>query len=161
MDLALSVTGLAAGDLIERALGEPLGGPARLLQGVLPGAAKLHDLGAMDQAETVVGDHLGLSVAPSRQGLGPLPRMAEARMRRDRTRSCCNRRSLAEPLADLGGLGSRRVGGLVIAASHVHEPDRDQEVAALDAIPLEAREQAIPARKPSARRSTLATEEQV
>ena len=61
MDLALSVVGLAAGELIEHSLREPLGRPPRLLQGVLPCAAKLHDLGAMDEAETVVGDHLRLS----------------------------------------------------------------------------------------------------
>ena len=50
MDLTHSVVGLAVGELIEHSLGEPFGGPPRILQSVLPCAAKLHDLGAMDQA---------------------------------------------------------------------------------------------------------------
>lgn len=77
MDLPLSIVGLTAGELVEDTPREPLGGPPRLLEGLLPRSAQLHDLRAMDQAETVVGDHLGLALAPPRQCLGPLPGIAE------------------------------------------------------------------------------------
>ena len=77
MDLPLSIVGLAAGELVQDTPREPLGGSPRLLQGLLPRSAQLHDLGAVDQAEAIVGDHLGLALTPPRQRLGPLPRMAE------------------------------------------------------------------------------------
>ena len=77
MDLALAVERLSAGELVEYPLREALGGSSGLLHGVLPVASELHDLGAMDQAEAIVGHHLGLGVAPSRQGIGPFPRVAQ------------------------------------------------------------------------------------
>jgi hypothetical protein len=73
MDLPLPIVGLAAGELVENPPGEPLGRSPRLLQGLLPRAPELHDLGTMDEAEAVVGDHLGLALAPPGEGLGPLP----------------------------------------------------------------------------------------
>jgi hypothetical protein len=77
MDLPLSIVGLAAGELVEDTPREPLGGSPRLLQGLRPRSAQLHDLCAVDQAEAVVGDHLGLALAPPRKRLGPLPGSAE------------------------------------------------------------------------------------
>jgi hypothetical protein len=77
MDLPLSVVGPAAGELVQDAPREPPGGSPRFLQCLLPGASDLHDLGAMYQTEAVVGDHLGLALAPPRKRLGPLPGIAE------------------------------------------------------------------------------------
>ena len=206
MDLPLSVVGLAAGELVEDAPREPLGGSPRLLQGLLPRAAQLHDLGAVDEAETVVGDHLGLALAPPRQRLGPLPGVAElvgVATEGDRVavddpgddRRQLARRggdqdlvdqpqalgdppvldqratlvvprepqevAIAEPLSDLGGLGRGGMGGLVVAASHLLQPDGDQQIAALDAVLLDSFEQTPPAREPSTRSPALAPEQQV
>ena len=61
-------------------LADPLGtlaGALRLLDRLLPGAAQLHDLGAMHPADAGEGDHLGLLLAPLRQGGGPLAGAAE------------------------------------------------------------------------------------
>jgi hypothetical protein len=58
------------------ALGACLGGPG-LLEGLVPGAAKLHDLGAVDAALTGEGNQVGLGLAPTRQGRGPLVSAAD------------------------------------------------------------------------------------
>ena len=68
---------------------------------------------------------------------------------------------IAEPLSELGGLGRGGMGGLVVAPSHLLEPDGDQQIAALDAVLLDAFEQAPPSREPSTRSPALAPEEQV
>ena len=72
------------GLLVERRGGgllvDPLGtlaGALRLLDRVLPGAAQLHDLGAMYPANPREGDHFGLFLAPPRQSGGPLAGAAE------------------------------------------------------------------------------------
>ena len=77
MDLALPVAGGPGGDLIQHACGEALGGVPRFCQGRVPRALKLQHLGAVDQAQAVVGDHLGLAVAPPRQRVRPLAGVAQ------------------------------------------------------------------------------------
>ncbi len=76
MDLALPIEGLAAGQLVEDAVGEALGCPPGLVQGLVPGALELPDLGPVHEAEAVVGHHLGLALAPAGERVGPLPGMA-------------------------------------------------------------------------------------
>jgi hypothetical protein len=64
MDLTLAVVRRAEGELIEDTFGEPLGGSLGCVQRVGPAADQLHDFGTMDEAQTVVGDHFRLLVAP-------------------------------------------------------------------------------------------------
>jgi hypothetical protein len=54
-----------------------LAGALRLLYRVTPGAVQLHDLRAMHQAKASEGDHLGLLLAPLREGGGPLAGVAQ------------------------------------------------------------------------------------
>jgi len=49
----------------------------RFFQRVLPCAGHRHDLGAMNQAQTIVGHHVGLLLAPARQRRGPLAGAAQ------------------------------------------------------------------------------------
>ncbi len=76
VELALAVEGLGGGVAVagrERALA----GPARLLERVGPGAAQLHELGAVDEAPAREGHEVLLARAPVRQHLGPLLRPAD------------------------------------------------------------------------------------
>ena len=56
---------------------EAFAGPPGFLDRVAPGAAELHDLGAVDEAGAGEGDDLGLGVAPAGERGGPLPGAAE------------------------------------------------------------------------------------
>ena len=71
MHLRLLVEGHGRGLL----LGPPdaLAGASSLLDRVPPGAVQLHDFRAMHQASAGKSDHLGLRLAPPRQGGGPFP----------------------------------------------------------------------------------------
>jgi hypothetical protein len=71
--LALAVRGLAAGQLVQGTPRQLLVEPTQFLERLIPGAAECHDLGTVHQAETFVGHHFGLMLAPSRQGDRPLP----------------------------------------------------------------------------------------
>ena len=51
--------------------------------------------------------------------------------------------------------------GVVVAAEHVLQEDRDQQVAPLDAVPLRAREQPLPAGEPAHGGPGSSPEEQV
>jgi hypothetical protein len=55
----------------------PLAGALRLFDRISPGPPQLHDLGAMHPAGACEGDHLGLLLAPLRQGRGPFAGAAE------------------------------------------------------------------------------------
>jgi hypothetical protein len=72
MDLTLSVGGVAESQLIQDPLCETLVDPTRFFQRVPPRTPQRHDLGAMHQAQALVGHHIGLLLAPPRQGGGPL-----------------------------------------------------------------------------------------
>ena len=61
--------------------------PSGLLQRGLPGTQQLHDLGAMHEAHALVGDHVGLPLAPEGKRRGPLagaPQLVRALTDRDR-----------------------------------------------------------------------------
>ena len=73
MKLALAVERLADGSLV----GEPGAGLARLLERFAPGAAHLHDLGAVDQAAAAEHREVRLLLAPTRHRGGPLLRAAQ------------------------------------------------------------------------------------
>src|SRR6266516_4033855 len=73
MDLTLPVARLPGRELVEDALGEPVGGALGRCQRVGPRAAQFEDLGAMNLAQPVVLHHRRLSVAPAAQRRGPFP----------------------------------------------------------------------------------------
>src|SRR5581483_1572568 len=66
VQLRLLVEGRADRRLVGR-LGEPLARPSRLAERVGPGAAKLQNLGAMDEALATVEDQVRLVLAPAAQ----------------------------------------------------------------------------------------------
>src|ERR1700752_1631267 len=72
VDLALSVARLP-GRYVISLLGESVGRPPGLLERLRPGPVELHDLRAMGQAAAAEAHHLGLLLAPARQGRGPFP----------------------------------------------------------------------------------------
>ena len=98
MNLRLPIRSMAESALVQDSLRELLGDAPCFLERVPPGAAERHDLGAMHEAEALVRDHVRLLLAPARQRLRPLAARAEARTRRDRTRSCCSRRCRRQPV---------------------------------------------------------------
>jgi hypothetical protein len=77
VDLPLPVGGVAESPLIQDSLGETLGDPTRFFQRVAPRTTQRHDLGAMHQAQALVRHHVGLLIAPPRQGGGPLAGAAQ------------------------------------------------------------------------------------
>ncbi len=62
--------------LVQHTVAEALTGSLHLFQGGLPGPLELHDLGAMDQADAGVSDHVGLAITPLGEGSRPLARAA-------------------------------------------------------------------------------------
>ena len=72
MYLSLSIRGVTESAFVQGSLRELLSDPTSFFKGVLPQATQRHDLGAMHQAQTLVGDHLGLLRAPPRQRDCPL-----------------------------------------------------------------------------------------
>ena len=64
VDLALAIDRVAGRD---RDRAEALAGAPRLLERHLPVARQLQDLGAVDQADAGVGDHLGLAARTTRR----------------------------------------------------------------------------------------------
>jgi hypothetical protein len=72
MDFPLPVGGVAESPLIQDSLSKALADPIRFFQRVPPRTYERHDLGAVHQAQTLVGDHLGLIFTPPRQSGGPL-----------------------------------------------------------------------------------------
>ena len=72
MYLTLSIRGVAESPFVQGSLRESLSDPSRFFEGVPPQAPQRHDLGAMHEAQPLVGDHVGLLLAPPRQRAGPL-----------------------------------------------------------------------------------------
>ena len=77
VDLSLSVEGLPADPFVEHSLDEALARSPRLLEGGVPSALQLHDLGAMHEADAGMGHHARLLLAPAGQGVGPLASAAQ------------------------------------------------------------------------------------
>ena len=76
MHLSLAIEGVAARQLVQRPSREPFRRATRFDQRTLPIAAEKHDLGAMHQTQPIVGDHFGLTLAPSGQRASPLPHVS-------------------------------------------------------------------------------------
>ena len=74
MQVSLDVQRPAEGPLVQHSLRRDV---LCFLEGRLPASLQLHDLGAMNQADAGVGDHVGLTLAPEREGGGPLPGAAQ------------------------------------------------------------------------------------
>ena len=85
MELPLPVEGLGGGRLVHRQRAA-LTRPARLFQRLGPRTVQLHDLGPMNQTGAGEADHVGLLLAPARQGRRPLlgaPRLVRGLTARD------------------------------------------------------------------------------
>ena len=76
MDFSLPVTGLAGRRRVLR-FPATLAGPPRLFQRLRPRALELQDLGTMHQTTSREGHEVGLTLAPAREGGGPLPGTAK------------------------------------------------------------------------------------
>ena len=68
---------------------------------------------------------------------------------------------VAETFADLGRLRSRSEATIVVPAPHLVQPDRDQEIAALDAVLRVALEQPLGASEPARRAGRVSAEEKI
>jgi hypothetical protein len=87
MDLSALVGGVAEGPLIQHSLGEAPAQPAEFFERDTPSTPERHELSTMHQAETVVRHHVGLLIAPPRQGGSPLSgaaQLVDALTERDR-----------------------------------------------------------------------------
>src|SRR5581483_5969348 len=103
------VEGRADRRLVGR-LGEPLARPSRLAERVGPGAAKLQNLGAMDEALATVEDQVRLVLAPAAQRRRPLLRAAQV----EDLMARLDDRAIQNPGDDGGDLaGGNRDHGLV------------------------------------------------
>src|ERR687892_145964 len=71
MDLTLAVPRLAQRVLVQNALLESFSRGASLLHRLRPAAKQLGNLRAMNEAQSVVGNHLGLAIAPLLERLRP------------------------------------------------------------------------------------------
>ena len=74
MQVSLHAERPAEGPLVQHSL---VGDVLCLLEGRLPASLQLHDLRPMDQADAGVGHHVGLTLAPEREGGGPFPGAAQ------------------------------------------------------------------------------------
>src|ERR671918_2980823 len=77
VDLTLSVGSMATCALVQDSLREFLADATRFLEGLRPRTFERHDLGAVHEAQALVGHHLALLLAPARQRRGPLARTTQ------------------------------------------------------------------------------------